>query len=279
MRLNRVDWMYAGPAAGQTGTTEEMEGYLLGKRRIDGLIKNDESEQLKKGAAAPLDGLSGNANTARDTAVKVRDDPLMAIKKQQMEATLKALKESSRTQHKRKDDDRRRSRRHEDRRSHHHHRRRSRSPYGRRSDDRRRSRSPYQRRSDERRRARTPPRRHSDSRRRSRSPPREISGRRRSPSPRRRYMDDRRRSRSPPQKKVDDVQDRLIRMQADAAAAEQERKDRVRQRDEEDARETSKHRESDGGRRFMAGIHRKTGEMDLGDRIARSRGNYSKDDI
>ena len=92
-------------------------------------------------------------------------------------------------------------------------------------------------------------------------------------------MDDRRRSRSPPQKKVDDVQDRLTRMQADAAAAEQERKDRVRQRDEEDARETSKHRESDGGHRFMAGIHRKTGEMDLGDRIARSRGNYSKDDI
>src|SRR5437016_518182 len=142
--------MYAGPAAGQTGTTEEMEGYLLGKRRIDGLIKNDESEQLKKGAAAPLDGLSGNANTARDTAVKVRDDPLMAIKKQQMEATLKALKESSRTQYKRKDDDRKRSRRHESRRSHHHHhhRRRSRSPYERRPDDRRRSRSPYQRRSD-----------------------------------------------------------------------------------------------------------------------------------
>jgi len=279
MRLNRVDWMYAGPAAGQTGTTEEMEGYLLGKRRIDGLIKNDESEQLKKGAAAPLDGLSGNANTARDTAVKVRDDPLMAIKKQQMEATLKALKESSRTQHKRKDDDRKRSRRHEDRRSHYHHRRRSRSPYGRRSDDRRRSRSPYQRRSDERRRSRTPPRRHSNGRRRSRSPPREISGRRRSPSPRRRYTDDRRRSRSPPQKKAEDVQDRLVRMQADAAAVEQERKDRVRQRDEKDARETSKHRESDGGHRFMAGIHRKTGEMDLGDRIARSRGNYSKDDI
>ncbi|KMU84536.1 pre-mRNA-splicing factor CWC25 [Coccidioides immitis H538.4] len=36
-RLNRVDWMYSGPAAGQAGTTEEMEGYLLGKRRIDEL--------------------------------------------------------------------------------------------------------------------------------------------------------------------------------------------------------------------------------------------------
>ena len=28
-RLNRVDWMYAGPSSGQLGTTEEMEGYLL----------------------------------------------------------------------------------------------------------------------------------------------------------------------------------------------------------------------------------------------------------
>ena len=27
----KVDWMYNGPSAGQTGVTEEMEGYLLGK--------------------------------------------------------------------------------------------------------------------------------------------------------------------------------------------------------------------------------------------------------
>lgn len=30
-RLNRVDWMYSGPSSNQNGTTEEMEGYLLGK--------------------------------------------------------------------------------------------------------------------------------------------------------------------------------------------------------------------------------------------------------
>src|SRR6266536_6001224 len=45
-RHNRVDWMYSGPANGQAGTTEEMEGYLLGKRRIDGLIKGSENQKL-----------------------------------------------------------------------------------------------------------------------------------------------------------------------------------------------------------------------------------------
>ncbi|OCK79349.1 hypothetical protein K432DRAFT_383147 [Lepidopterella palustris CBS 459.81] len=269
-RLNRVDWMYSGPTAGQSGTTEEMEGYLLGKRRIDQLIKNDENKQLEKGAAAPLDVLNGNANSARDTAVKVRDDPLMVIKKQQMEAALKAWKETPRSRHKRKDG-RKHSGRHEDEpKSHrHHHRRRSRSrsPYERRLDDRRRSRSPYRRRSEEPRRSRTPPRKNYDDRRPSLSP-------------RRRHSDYRRRSRSPPaQKEKADLQDKLARMQADAAAVEQERKDRVRHREEEDAREDLKHRSSDGGQRFMADLHRKTGEMDLGERMGRSRGNYSKEDL
>ncbi|KAF2456860.1 N-terminal domain of CBF1 interacting co-repressor CIR-domain-containing protein, partial [Lineolata rhizophorae] len=46
-RMNRVDWMYNTPAAGQAGTTEEMEGYLLGKRRIDNLLKDNESAKLQ----------------------------------------------------------------------------------------------------------------------------------------------------------------------------------------------------------------------------------------
>ena len=40
-RVDRVDWMYQGPTDGQSGTTEEREAYLLGKRRIDGLLKGD----------------------------------------------------------------------------------------------------------------------------------------------------------------------------------------------------------------------------------------------
>ena len=33
---NRVDWMYQAPSSATGHYSEEMEGYLLGKRRIDG---------------------------------------------------------------------------------------------------------------------------------------------------------------------------------------------------------------------------------------------------
>ncbi|MCU6609539.1 pre-mRNA-splicing factor CWC25 family protein, partial [Klebsiella pneumoniae] len=49
-RVDRVNWMYSGPSSVQTGTTEEMEGYLLGKRRIDGLLKGTETKKLEKAA-------------------------------------------------------------------------------------------------------------------------------------------------------------------------------------------------------------------------------------
>ncbi|KAL8675219.1 MAG: hypothetical protein Q9168_000339 [Polycauliona sp. 1 TL-2023] len=85
-RLNRVDWMYAGPSAGQTGTTEEMEGYLLGKRRIDGLLKGTENQKLEKEASQDSFMALQKANTVRDTASKIREDPMLAIKKQEQAA-------------------------------------------------------------------------------------------------------------------------------------------------------------------------------------------------
>ena len=86
-RLARVDWMYNGKGAdGQPGTTEEMEGYLLGKRRIDGLIKGTDNQKLEKSAKEDAFMVSQNANTTRDTAAKVRDDPMLAIKKQEQAA-------------------------------------------------------------------------------------------------------------------------------------------------------------------------------------------------
>ena len=85
-RLNRVDWMYSGPSAGQTGTTEEMEGYLLGKRRIDGLIKGTEHKKLEKNNNEESFIALQNANTVRDTAAKIREDPMLAIKKQEQAA-------------------------------------------------------------------------------------------------------------------------------------------------------------------------------------------------
>ncbi len=89
-RLNRVDWMYSGPSIGQAGTTEEMEGYLLGKRRIDGLIKGTENKKLEKSSAEDSFMALQHANTVKDTASKIREDPLLAIKKQE-QATFDTL--------------------------------------------------------------------------------------------------------------------------------------------------------------------------------------------
>ncbi|ESZ90271.1 hypothetical protein SBOR_9340 [Sclerotinia borealis F-4128] len=85
-RVDRVDWMYQGPSSGQTGTTEEMEGYLLGKRRIDGLIKGTEHKNLEKQASEASFMALQNANTLRDTTAKVREDPMLAIKRQEQAA-------------------------------------------------------------------------------------------------------------------------------------------------------------------------------------------------
>ena len=90
-RTDRVDWMYNGPGSGSAGVgggvTEEMEGYLLGKRRLDGLVKRSESENLKKEAGQEGFMIAGgNANTARDTMSKVANDPMLAIKKQEQAA-------------------------------------------------------------------------------------------------------------------------------------------------------------------------------------------------
>src|SRR3954470_18938410 len=85
-RVDRVDWMYQGPSSGQAGTTEEMEGYLLGKRRIDGLIAGTEHKKLEKQASEDSFMALQHANTLRDTAAKVREDPMLAIKKQEQAA-------------------------------------------------------------------------------------------------------------------------------------------------------------------------------------------------
>ena len=85
-RSQRVEWMYAGPSAGQHGTTEEMEGYLLGKRRIDGLLKGTENKKLEKGASEESFMALQKANTVRDTAAKIREDPMLAIKQKEQAA-------------------------------------------------------------------------------------------------------------------------------------------------------------------------------------------------
>lgn len=85
-RVDRVEWMYQGPTDGQVGTAEEREAFLLGKRRIDTILKDGETKKLEKHASQESFMALQNANNARDTASKIREDPLLAIKRQEQQA-------------------------------------------------------------------------------------------------------------------------------------------------------------------------------------------------
>ena len=43
-REQRVDWMYAAPAEGSGPNPDELEAYLLGKKRVDKLLKGNEEK-------------------------------------------------------------------------------------------------------------------------------------------------------------------------------------------------------------------------------------------
>lgn len=280
----RVDWMYQGPGGDGAGVTEEREGYLLGKRRIDNLLKSNDTQTLQKGATVGIDAVGNtNANTARDTHKKVLEDPLLMIQKQKMELQLKAMKnaqkEAKYEEKRAKEKDRERKHRHRDRsrdreRDHKHRSRRdrsySRSPHRRDrhrdSDEQRRQRSRSPRRREDR------DNKHDYRKREDRN----DSGRRRSHSPQtKKERDDRdnyrRRDRTPP-RRTEDIADRLAQMQAAASSLEEDRAQRVREQEVKDAEEEAKHKKSmDGGRRFISSVRGQASNMDLGDAIARGR--------
>ncbi|KAK4683633.1 hypothetical protein P7C73_g6601, partial [Tremellales sp. Uapishka_1] len=89
-RVEKLDWMYAAPTSGDGGamggariSEKEMEDYLLGKRRVDEVLAAGE----KNVGAMHREFIAvQNANSARDTAAKIREDPLLAIKKQEQAA-------------------------------------------------------------------------------------------------------------------------------------------------------------------------------------------------
>lgn len=280
----RVDWMYAGPS-GDAGVTEEREGYLLGKRRIDNLLKDNDTQSLQKGAAVGIDAAAAdpNANNARDTQKKVLQDPLLMIQKQKMEMQLKAMKDAQKeakyAEKREKEKERERKHKHRDRersreREHKHSRRhRSRSPRRREDRDDRRDRDSHRRRS--RSRSRSPYRKHGSWRDRSRSPRRRED--RGDIRDRHTY---RRRDRTPPRKQPDDAEahqsaaDRLAAMQAEATSLEEQRAERVRQQEIKDREEEEKQKiQKDGGRRFISSMRGQASNMDLGDAIARGRQN------
>lgn len=294
-RLQRVDWMYSGPAAGQTNTNEENEAYLLGKRRVDNLIQGNEKEALQKSADQQSFMAVQNANTPRDVAAKIRDDPLLAVKKQEQAAyeammsdpvkrrmLLRAAgqEEEQEREHKRRKHHHRgdhRSSRHRDDRDRH-------SRSHRHDEDRRpryrdghsRSLSRSRSRSLERRSYRSEsPRRHRQtqpgdrSRRRSRS--RSPYRRRAAGAETRTVKQDRQDARS-------DTAARLAAMQADASELDTQRRQRlhdIAQREQamadKDEQIRARNARGDGRADFVAGFHKRAGDFSLSDRVGTMR--------
>ena len=219
-RLNRVDWMYEGPSNGQAGTSEELEGFLLGKRRIDNLLtRGSEQESLKKPVGPGPDIAVAPKLNERDTAAKLREDPLLAIKRKEQEAYEAMVSDPIRRQQllasmgkteerhssRKKDDRHSRKHRHRSHSREHRHRRHRRSD----SKDRDSERRHRHRRSDSRERSTSRNRYES---RKSRH--HERSGRGRSESPERSRDHDRsrrERSRSPRRSGYDDREERSSR--------------------------------------------------------------------
>ncbi|KAG8957920.1 RNA-splicing factor [Tulasnella sp. 408] len=205
-RQGKVDWMYVTPATGGGPSVNDLEDYLLGKKRVDKILIGNEKEKV---GASHKDFIANqNANTARDTAAQLGEDPSFAIKqheqvalKQVMENPLRmgATKEKAGI----KDEDEKREKK-EKRKHKHRHRDDPNDEYdSRRSRDRRRTSS---RRSHNRSRSRSrSPLRMQD--RLSRSPPSRSHDRYPDSPPRNGYSNSKhreglpprhRRSRSPP---------------------------------------------------------------------------------
>ncbi|KAF8807802.1 hypothetical protein BYT27DRAFT_7099490 [Phlegmacium glaucopus] len=83
-RTEKLEWMYATPATGSSQNPNDLEDYLLGKKRVDKMLIADENSKL---AASHKSFIAvQNANTSRDIAAKIREDPLLAIKQQEQSA-------------------------------------------------------------------------------------------------------------------------------------------------------------------------------------------------
>ncbi|KAJ7293133.1 Pre-mRNA splicing factor-domain-containing protein [Mycena rebaudengoi] len=83
-RTEKLEWMYATPATGTSQNPNDLEDYLLGKKRVDKMLTADEN--AKVGASHKNFIAVQNANNARDIAAKIREDPLLAIKQQEQAA-------------------------------------------------------------------------------------------------------------------------------------------------------------------------------------------------
>lgn len=269
-RTEKLEWMYATPASGSSANPNDLEDYLLGKKRVDKILTGD--EHAKIGASHKNFIAVQNANTARDIASKIREDPLFAIKQQEQAAYEALMKNPLRLREmqerngiKPKKDKKERKREKEERRA----RRRERRG---RSDSRSRSPSPYE----ERRYSRRSPSYRGRSR--SRSPPP-----RRSRSPvRRRSSPPRRRPRTPPLPSREEREAKLAAMSSNATAMQVERQERLAAMLEKEKREMAEEemaRSKSGGMgNFLSHEQKKVfGGGGLEERIRRGRGGLVAD--
>ncbi|KAH8809608.1 Pre-mRNA splicing factor-domain-containing protein [Flagelloscypha sp. PMI_526] len=131
-RTERIDWMYTSPATtAAVQSTSALEEYFLWRKSVD---EPHSVQDAKFGAPV----IGRNANNPQDTAAKIREDPLLAMKKQDQSSyealmtnplRLRQMQEANETELKKDKVERRRekeerNRRKEERRSR---RRRSRS--------------------------------------------------------------------------------------------------------------------------------------------------------
>ena len=292
-RLNRVEWLYGGPSSGQGGASEEMESYLLGKRRMDGLIKNEETAKLDKPAGQEQPSAFNASISLRDTAAKIRDDPMLAIKKQEQAAYEAMINDpTKRRQLLKANDEAGKVREHRHRHHHHrHHRRhgdRDGDRHAHRNDDRH---TPwndgrYAHRDGDRNAHRDYDRNaHRDYDRNAhrdydRNAHRDYDGGERSrgstSSYGRRGKSSSSRSRSPKRRtSCEDEEQRaqkLAAMQANADELEQERKRRVAEADAEAESSRRQERTHPDRARFISGMHKQAGNMDLGESLRRRGG-------
>ena len=100
-RSDRLDWMYGGGGGGGGGggvhstLDSDKESYLLGRKPVDAILHANAplaefESSLSSTGKAPQANYGAHANSVRDTFSKLREDPLLAIKRREQE-TLKAV--------------------------------------------------------------------------------------------------------------------------------------------------------------------------------------------
>ncbi|KAI9592067.1 Pre-mRNA splicing factor-domain-containing protein [Syncephalis fuscata] len=88
-RAERLEWMYAaGPGQSAATRNADLEQYLLGKKRVDDIVDAGHTvDELSANSTSIFQqAMNQKANNIRDTFAKVREDPLLMIKKREQQS-------------------------------------------------------------------------------------------------------------------------------------------------------------------------------------------------